>query len=117
MWYRMMRGNAEREKDDGDGDDDDDEYNESISKRRIRDMIRPSVAELKRRVERPDLVEAHDVTAADPEFLIQLKAVAGTVPFRATGVKAISERCVLQCTYVMLCSFKVAFTSTPELAC
>ena len=61
-------------------EDDDDEYNESISKRRIRDMIRPSVAELKRRVERPDLVEAHDVTAADPEFLIQLKAVPGTVP-------------------------------------
>jgi splicing factor 3B subunit 2 len=64
-----------------DGDGDDDEYNsESISKRRIRDMIRPSVAELKRRVERPDLVEAHDVTASDPEFLIQLKAVPGTVP-------------------------------------
>jgi len=50
------------------------------SKRKLREMLRPSVAELKRRVQRPDLVEAHDVTAADPEFLIALKGVPGTVP-------------------------------------
>jgi splicing factor 3B subunit 2 len=110
------RGNAAMaEKDDDDGDDDDDEYNESISKRRIRDMIRPSVAELKRRVERPDLVEAHDVTAADPEFLIQLKAVPGTVPFAPLG--RYQERCVLR-TYVMLCSFKWRNVNTePHALC
>ena len=32
------------------------------------------------RVARPDLVEAHDITAPDPDFLIQLKSVSGTVP-------------------------------------
>jgi splicing factor 3B subunit 2 len=31
-------------------------------------------------VSRPDLVEAHDVTAADPEFLLYLKSVPNTVP-------------------------------------
>ena len=63
---------------DSDNDDDDDER--VLSKRRWRRLVRPSVAELKRRVGRPDLVEAHDVTAPDPEFLIWLKGVAGTVP-------------------------------------
>jgi splicing factor 3B subunit 2 len=79
-------------------DDDDDEYDDDdesknnnnaaaaaknsilLSKRRLREQLRPSVAQLKGRVARPDLVEAHDVTAPDPEFLIQLKAASGTVP-------------------------------------
>ena len=60
--------------------DEEDDESKHLSKRKLREMLRPSVAELKRRVERPDLVEAHDVTAADPEFLIQLKAVPGSVP-------------------------------------
>ena len=51
-----------------------------LSKRQIRTKLRPSVAALKKRVARPDLVEAHDPTAMDPDFLIQLKAVDGTVP-------------------------------------
>lgn len=38
------------------------------------------MADLKRRVHNSDLVEAHDVTARDPEFLIQLKGVLGSVP-------------------------------------
>lgn len=63
-----------------DDDDDIDGSSAGISKRKMREMIRPSIADLKRTVQRPDLVEAHDVTADDPEFLIQLKAVAGTVP-------------------------------------
>jgi splicing factor 3B subunit 2 len=53
---------------------------ERLSKRKLRALIRPDVASLKRTVARPDLVEAHDITAADPEFLIQLKAIPGTVP-------------------------------------
>lgn len=63
-------------------DDDDDEEEERLllSKRKLRDLIRPTVADLKRNVQRPDLVEAHDVTATDPEFLIRLKAVPGSVP-------------------------------------
>lgn len=63
--------------DDGSSDDDSDEDSDDgdankISKRKLREMIRPTVAELKRRVKRPDLVEAHDVTAFDPDFLIEV---------------------------------------------
>jgi splicing factor 3B subunit 2 len=62
--------------------DADDEISDDIvlSKRKLRDMTRPTVANLKRRVQRPDLVEAHDITATDPEFLIQLKSIPNTVP-------------------------------------
>jgi splicing factor 3B subunit 2 len=115
------RGNAAASAvDGGDEDGDDDEYNESISKRRIRDMIRPSVAELKRRVERPDLVEAHDVTAADPEFLIQLKAVPGTVPVpRHWGRKRKylqgKVRSALSC-YISGCSIR-SIAHPPVLVC
>ena len=51
-----------------------------LSKRKLRAQIRPTVAALKRKVIRPDLVEAHDVAATDPEFLLRLKAVPGSVP-------------------------------------
>jgi splicing factor 3B subunit 2 len=101
---------------DVDDDDDDDEFNrESISKRKIRDMLRPSLAELKRGVNRPDLVEAHDVTATDPEFLIQLKAVPGTVPVpRHWGRKRKylqgKVRSIMLC-YVLFC-YVVLFGST-----
>jgi splicing factor 3B subunit 2 len=64
--------------DDDSYDDDDDQP--TMSKRKLREMIRPTVADLKRRVQRPDLVEAHDVTAADPDFLIALKAIPHTTP-------------------------------------
>lgn len=64
--------------DDDSYDDDDDQP--TISKRKLRELIRPTVADLKRRVQRPDLVEAHDVTAADPDFLIALKAIPHTTP-------------------------------------
>lgn len=68
------------EEEDDDAFNEDDDEDEQWSKRKMRDIIRPTVAELKRRVDRPDLVEAHDVTAADPEFLIRLKGIPGTVP-------------------------------------
>lgn len=73
-------GRNEGDSDSDDEDDDEDGTRKSISKRKLRGLIRPSVADLKRRVKRPDLVEAHDVTAADPEFLIALKAIPGTTP-------------------------------------
>jgi splicing factor 3B subunit 2 len=66
--------------DEEDDDDDDDDDKKPMSKRKLREVSRPSVAELKRRVKRPDLVEAHDITAADPDFLIHLKSITGTVP-------------------------------------
>ena len=43
-------------------------------------MLRPTVAQLKQNVLHPELVEAHDVTAPDPEFLVYLKSIPGTVP-------------------------------------
>jgi len=51
-----------------------------LSKRQLKSLLRPSVSQLKQRVSHPELVEAHDVTAPDPEFLIALKATPGTVP-------------------------------------
>jgi len=51
-----------------------------LSKRKLREMCRPTIAELKNRVERADLVEAHDITSKDPDFLLFLKAVPSTVP-------------------------------------
>lgn len=63
-----------------DDEDDDEEDQKDWSKRKLREILRPTVADLKRRVGRADLVEAHDVTAPDPEFLIQLKGLGGTVP-------------------------------------
>ena len=39
-----------------------------------------SIAELKLRVSRPELVELHDITAKDPVFLLHLKSVKNSVP-------------------------------------
>ena len=39
-----------------------------------------SIAELKRIVDRPEVVEAHDVTAAEPKLLVYLKSYRNTVP-------------------------------------
>lgn len=70
-------------KDEQEDDEDEDEHGVdegTISRRKWRELNRPSVGELKQRVKRPDLVEAHDVTAPDPYFLILLKSMPGTVP-------------------------------------
>lgn len=45
-----------------------------MSKRKLKKLTRLSVAELKQLVNRPDVVEMHDVTARDPKLLVQLKA-------------------------------------------
>ena len=63
-----------------DSDDEDEQVENGVGKRKLKKLLRPSVADLKRRVARPDLVEAHDVTSTDPEFLVALKAAPGTVP-------------------------------------
>lgn len=68
-------------------DDDDDEEveeekkedKEKLSKRKLKKLTRLSVAELKQLVNRPDVVEMHDVTARDPKLLVQLKAHRNTV--------------------------------------
>ncbi|CAG9836254.1 unnamed protein product [Diabrotica balteata] len=50
-----------------------------LSKRKMKKLTRLSVAELKQLVQRPDVVEMHDVTARDPKLLVQLKAHRNTV--------------------------------------
>lgn len=43
-------------------------------------MARLSVAELKRLVKKPEVVEWADVTATDPKLLVQLKSQRNTIP-------------------------------------
>ena len=57
-----------------------DEENATLSKTKLKAMFRPTVAQLKQRSLNPELVEAHDITAPDPDFLIYLKGIPGTVP-------------------------------------
>ncbi|XP_075586719.1 splicing factor 3b subunit 2 isoform X2 [Dermatophagoides farinae] len=64
--------------------DDDDKDGEiggqKLSKRRLKQMTRMSVADLKQQVNHPELVEMHDVTAKDPVILLYLKSTRNTVP-------------------------------------
>ncbi|XP_030756901.1 splicing factor 3B subunit 2 [Sitophilus oryzae] len=67
-------------------DDDMDDFEDKkiedkskMSKRKLKKLTRLSVAELKQLVNRPDVVEMHDVTARDPKLLVQLKAHRNTV--------------------------------------
>lgn len=61
-----------------DGEDKKDDK-DKMSKRKMKKLTRLSVAELKQLVNRPDVVEMHDVTARDPKLLVQLKAHRNTV--------------------------------------
>ena len=56
-------------------EEDDEEAKEEpkMSKKKLRKLNRLTVAQLKQLVERPDVVEMHDVSAMDPKLLIQLK--------------------------------------------
>lgn len=79
--------NAQAKKDKEKAIDDDDiemdeekkDDKEKLSKRKLKKLTRLSVAELKQLVNRPDVVEMHDVTARDPKLLVQLKAHRNTV--------------------------------------
>jgi splicing factor 3B subunit 2 len=51
-----------------------------VSKRKLKQLTRLSVADLKQCVARPDVVEMHDVTARDPKLLVLLKATRNSVP-------------------------------------
>lgn len=53
---------------------------QKLSKRKKKLMTRLSVAELKQLVQRPDVVEAHDVTSSDPKLLVYLKSYRNSVP-------------------------------------
>jgi splicing factor 3B subunit 2 len=64
----------------GSGDEGEAGSAKKISRKARKLKSRLSVAELKQLVQRPDVVEAHDVTAADPRLLVHLKAYRNTVP-------------------------------------
>lgn len=71
---------CEIKENDKEASDDENDEGAVLSNRKLRLMSRPTVAELKNRVERADLVEAHDVSSRDPDFLLYLKAIPNTVP-------------------------------------
>lgn len=65
------------------GDSDAEAAAPVMSKRKLRKINRLSVAELKRLVKKPEVVEWVDVTAADPRMLVQLKSYRNTIPVPA----------------------------------
>ncbi len=52
----------------------------TLSRRAMKAATRLSVAQLKQMVRRPEVVEAHDVTASDPLLLVCLKSLRNSVP-------------------------------------
>ncbi|VDN07996.1 unnamed protein product [Thelazia callipaeda] len=53
---------------------------QTLSKRKLRLAMQPTIAELKEITTRPDVVEWADVTSRDPHLLVTLKAYRNTVP-------------------------------------
>ncbi|KAJ0396534.1 hypothetical protein P43SY_003745 [Pythium insidiosum] len=63
------------------GDEDDaGESSAALSRKQRKKQKRLTVAVLKQLVNYPDVVEAHDVTSADPRLLVYLKSYRNTVP-------------------------------------
>jgi splicing factor 3B subunit 2 len=78
---------TESKSDIGEPNKQDDEKSDSLqltasnlSKKRAKKQNRMKIGELKQRCSLPELVEAWDVTAADPVLLVHLKASRNTVP-------------------------------------
>lgn len=69
---------------DNDFDSSDEEEDESrrtmSSKKRLKLMNRPTLAQLKQIADKPEVVEFWDTTAPDPRFLVWLKAQRNSVP-------------------------------------
>ena len=118
--------NEMNDNDNDDNDNDDDNNNNNLSKRQLKTLLRPSIASLKQTVSHPELVEAHDVTAPDPKFLVYLKGAVGTVPVprhwgrkrkylqgkvsycerakRAVGIHSFIHSFIADCHFVIDCS-------------
>jgi splicing factor 3B subunit 2 len=56
-----------------------DQNQPKLSKKKQKMQTRLSVAALKQLVNRPDVVEMHDVTAIDPKLLVYLKSIRNSV--------------------------------------
>ncbi|KAJ1970858.1 hypothetical protein H4R34_005928, partial [Dimargaris verticillata] len=61
-------------------DQSDDDEAKALSRNRQRRMHRPSVAQLKQSVAKPEVVDWVDTTALDPRLLVHLKSYRNTVP-------------------------------------
>lgn len=70
----LMAGDPDSEEEDKKGENEN-----KISKKKLKKQSRLTVAELKQIVERPDLVEMHDVTSMDPKLLVLLKSTRNSV--------------------------------------
>jgi splicing factor 3B subunit 2 len=78
-----VASHAAEEEEEGPAQEDEEEDEDGpkgLSKKKKKLASRLSVAELKQLVQRPDVVEAHDVTSSDPRLLVFLKAYRNTVP-------------------------------------
>lgn len=60
--------------------EDENDKNNGLSRKKARKLMRPSVAQLKQLVERPELVEWTDPSAADPTLLIHLRGYRNMIP-------------------------------------
>ena len=53
---------------------------QKMSKRKLKEKYRPTLSALKQMAQKPDVVEMHDVTSADPRLLVHLKGYRNLVP-------------------------------------
>jgi len=63
--------------------EEDEDKNQGLSRKKARRLNRPSVAQLKQVVDKPEIVEWTDVAAADPTLLIHLRGYRNMVPVPA----------------------------------
>ncbi|KAJ6591731.1 DUF382-domain-containing protein [Mycena vulgaris] len=78
--YTHSKGEIIYSDDDMASEGDSDTEAKPISKKKQRKLSRLTVAELKRLVKKPEVVEWTDVTAADPRLLLHLKSQRNTIP-------------------------------------
>ncbi|KAJ7695174.1 hypothetical protein B0H17DRAFT_1056698 [Mycena rosella] len=78
--YTHSKGEIIYSDDDMASEGDSDGEAKPISKKKQRKLSRLTVAELKRLVKKPEVVEWTDVTAADPRLLLHLKSQRNTIP-------------------------------------
>lgn len=64
----------------GEKKDKADKDGSKLSKKKLKEINRMKVSQLKQAVKRPDVVEAWDVTAKEPLFLVWMKCIRNSVP-------------------------------------
>jgi splicing factor 3B subunit 2 len=66
--------------DDADIPDEEEDVGPRISKKKLKQLNKLSIAELKSLVQNPEVVEWYDVSSSDPRLLVQIKAQRNIVP-------------------------------------